>query len=187
MDLPWGDERTRKFVTNVGLITSDGPNGPDIMACEWTHHISYTPGLIAIVVKKTAATNANIKKTKEFGVNLTSTEQMVMSSIAGGSTGKDIDKIAALKELGFSFYNAKKIKTVMVEGAALNIECTLVNEIELHTHTMFIGEVVETHLSGKASLAFHGGKYWKLSEQLPKPSDKERDHMTKVIEKHTKK
>jgi hypothetical protein len=32
MDLLWNDRRTRQFVTNVGLITSDGPLGPNIMA-----------------------------------------------------------------------------------------------------------------------------------------------------------
>jgi hypothetical protein len=29
MDIPWGSEPARKFATNVGLITTDGPNGPD--------------------------------------------------------------------------------------------------------------------------------------------------------------
>jgi hypothetical protein len=37
MDLLWNDRRTRQFVTNVGLITSDGPLGTNIMAAEWTH------------------------------------------------------------------------------------------------------------------------------------------------------
>ena len=50
MDLPWGDDCSKKFVTNVGLITSDGPHGPNIMACEWTHHVSYSPGLIAVCI-----------------------------------------------------------------------------------------------------------------------------------------
>ena len=32
MDLSWNDRRTRQFLTNVGLITSDGPYGPNVMA-----------------------------------------------------------------------------------------------------------------------------------------------------------
>ena len=32
MDLAWNDRRTRQFITNVGLITSNGPAGLDIMA-----------------------------------------------------------------------------------------------------------------------------------------------------------
>jgi flavin reductase (DIM6/NTAB) family NADH-FMN oxidoreductase RutF len=48
MDLQWNDRRTRQFLTNVGLITTNGPLGPDIMAAEWTHHISYSPSLISV-------------------------------------------------------------------------------------------------------------------------------------------
>ncbi len=51
MNLPWGDEKSNKFVTNVGLITSNGPYGHNIMAAEWTHHISYNPGLIAVCIQ----------------------------------------------------------------------------------------------------------------------------------------
>ena len=87
MDLPWNDERSNKFITNVGLITSDGPSGADVMACEWTHHLSYSLGLIAVCIGPEKTTHENIKQTKEFGVNLCSTDQSIMSSIAGGYTG----------------------------------------------------------------------------------------------------
>ena len=71
MEIPWGSEAAKKFVTNVGLITSNGPYGHNIMAAEWTHHVSYNPGLIAVCIRPTAATNANITKTKKFGRNRT--------------------------------------------------------------------------------------------------------------------
>ena len=32
MDLVWGDEKTRQFITNVGLVTTSGPFGHNIMA-----------------------------------------------------------------------------------------------------------------------------------------------------------
>ena len=56
MDLPWGDEKTVQFITNVGLITSNGPFGDDIMSAEWTHHVSYSPGLISVCIGKSKAT-----------------------------------------------------------------------------------------------------------------------------------
>ena len=119
MDLPWGDEISNKFITNVGLITSDGPFGADVMACEWTHHISYSPGLIAVCIGQNKATHENINQTKEFGVNLCSTEQSIMSSVAGGYTGSRYNKMNALKELGFEFYEGKKIRGCHDKGGAL--------------------------------------------------------------------
>ena len=187
MDLPWNDERSNKFITNVGLITSDGPFGADVMACEWTHHISYSPGLIAVCISPNKATYENIKQTKEFGVNLCSTEQSIMSSIAGGYTGSMYNKINALKELGFEFYVGKKIRVAMIKGAAVNIECILSKQITLGDHITLVGEVIEaSNNSDKVPLAYHGGRYFILNTNVAKPSQEERERIRKVVEKHKK-
>ena len=187
MNLPWGEERTKQFVTNVGLITSNGPYGDDIMACEWTHHISYEPGLVAVCIRPNDATHDNIGKSREFGVSLCAQDQNVVSSVAGGSSGKGTNKINALKELGFKFFKAKKINVLMVEGAALNAECKLFKSIELGDHTMFVGEVVDAYILGsKIPLVYHGLKYWKFGDQIQKPPQAELDRIKGIVEKHKK-
>lgn len=186
MNLPWGDEKTIKFVTNVGLITSDGPNGPNVQSAEWAHHVSYSPGLIAVCLGMDRTTRENILATKEFGVSLAAAGQNVMASVAGGSHGKDVDKISALKELGFRFYKAKKIKTLMVEGAILNAECKVVQVIELGDHTMFVGEVQEAAAGGKEPLIYHGLNFWKLGESMPQPPESELEKIKKMVEKFRK-
>lgn len=187
MDLPWGEIKTQQFVTNIGLITSNGPNGQNIMTAEWTHHISYSPGLIAVCIKPEDATNKNIKKTKEFGVNIASTEQTSLSSISGGYTGSKFDKIKALKELGFEFYKAKKINVLMVKDAVLNIECKVIKQIPLGDHTMFVGEIQEAFLNkDKTAIAFHKGMYGQVAFNLPKPPQEEREKIAKVLEKYKK-
>ena len=187
MDLPWGDEKTVQFITNVGLITSKGKHGDNIMAAEWTHHISYSPGLIAVCVGHGKATYDNIKETKEFGVNISAIDQNVLASISGGSSGKTVDKIGALKELGFKFYKANKINTLMVEGAVLNIECKLMKEIPLGDHTMFVGEIVEvSYNKNKEPLVYHKGKYLKIGDNIEKPSQDELDRIKKTVEEYKK-
>lgn len=187
MDLPWGDEKTVQFITNVGLITSTGKYGDNIMAAEWTHHISYKPGLIAVCIGHNKATAENIKKTKVFGINLASTEQSILASVSGGSSGKEIDKIKALEELGFKFYKAKKINVLMVQDAVLNIECRLIKKIPLGDHTMFLGEILEASLNKeKTSIAYHQLKYGAVSFNIQKTSDQERQKIKDIIEKHRK-
>ena len=186
MELPWNDPRSNKFVTTVGLITSEGLDGPNIMACEWTHHISYKPGLIAISLGHTKDTVKNIRSSKEFGINLCAADQSILSSIAGGYSGSKYDKVEALKELGFEFYRASKIKTLMVKGASLNAECQLFQEMSFGDHVMFIGEVIDaTHNPEKQPLVYHDGKYWSL-ESAMKPKQEERETIRKVVEKHKK-
>ena len=187
MDLPWNDEKSNQFITNVGLITSDGPFGSNIMACEWTHHISYQPGLIAVSLGDTKVTVENIRRSKEFEGNLCASDQSVISSAAGGYTGSKYDKITTLKEIGFEFYKAKRINALMVKGAALNIECRLYKEITLGDHITYVGEVVDaSNNPDKMPLAYHKGKYWIMKTNLVKPSIEEHQRIKKVVEKYSK-
>jgi flavin reductase (DIM6/NTAB) family NADH-FMN oxidoreductase RutF len=185
MDIPWGSEISNKFITNIGLITTTGPHGQDVMAAEWTHHVSYRPGLIAVSVGPSHATHENIAQTEEFGISICSTDQTVLSSISGGYSAREYDKISALQELGFEFYPAKTIKTLMVKGACANIECRLFKTIPLGDHTMFVGEATEgVSDATKEPLSYHAGKYWKMSMNLPKPSQQEREKIRSILEKY---
>ena len=186
MDLPWGDPRSNKFATSIGLVTSNGPHGHDIMDCEWTHHLSYRPGLIAVSLGPTKATVKNIRASKEFGINLCATDQTIIASVAGGYSGKDYDKINALKDLGFQFHKATSIDVLMVKGASLSVECKLFKEVTFGDHVMLIGEVSEAiHNTDKESLIYNNGKYWSL-QPIAKPNEETRQSIKDILEKHKK-
>ncbi|VVB99585.1 FMN reductase (NADH) RutF [uncultured archaeon] len=191
MDLGYGNEKAGKFVTNVGLVTTDGPNGPNIMAAEWTYYVSWSPALISVHIGGGSvgkATAENITKSKEFGVSIASEGQNVLSSIAGGSSGREVSKIPLLKEMGFAFRPAKKIKVQMPDGAASYAECRLLEAKQLGDHTMFIGEVLEIESdAGKKPLAYSAGKYYHLGEQIHKPAQDVLDRIAALKEKHRKK
>jgi flavin reductase (DIM6/NTAB) family NADH-FMN oxidoreductase RutF len=181
MHLAWNDRRTRQFITNVGLITSNGPAGIDIMAAEWTHHISYSPSLIAINVRGHDATAENIQSSKEFGVNLAAMNQNVVCSVAGRYSGKKIDKISLLKEAGLAiFYTAKNINVLMVQDAAMNAECKLMRQEELGDHIMFVGD------ENIIPLIYHNGRYRKLGEDVSKPSADVLATIEKLVEKYNR-
>ncbi len=187
IELRWADKELKKFITNVGLITSNGPYGLNVMACEWTYKISSNPGLIAISSHPGNISTDNIMKTKEFGVSIAATDQNIFASVAGNYSGKDYDKIKALEELGYKFYKAKKIDTLMVEGSVMNLECKVIHEFHEGDHILFIGEVVEREdHPEKESLAYHKGKYWKIDTKVFKPSEEELAKINKVIEKYKK-
>ncbi len=186
MDISWGSEAHHKFVTNVGLITSNGPHSHNIMAAEWTHMVSYSPGLIMVNIGYRKATLENIRKTKEFGVSIAAADQNIISSISGGSSGRDVDKIETLKELGFEFYKAKKIDVLMVKGAAMNAEMKVIKIEDMGDHAMVLGEVLDLKTTGNEPLAYNKGKYWALDKQVTKPTDAEREKIRKLVEKNKK-
>ena len=186
MKIEWGSESARKFATNVGLTTSNGPHGYNIMATEWTHQLSYEPGLIAVCLRPQHATTVNIRKTKVFGVNICADNHNVVSSVSGNSSGKEVDKIKVLEGLGVKFYKGKNIDVMMVKGAAANFECKVVKEIELGDHIMFVGEVVDISVTDKEPLVLSHGKYWKLTESIQKPPKEVLDKIQKLSEKYKK-
>ncbi len=78
----------------------------------------------------------------------------------------------------------QNIKTLMVKGASLNVECTLYKEITLGDHIMFIGEVIDAiHDPKKQTLVYHDRKYWSL-QSLIKPRPDERKRVREVMEKY---
>ena len=186
MNLQWGDPRTKKFITNVGLVTSNGPHGYNIMACEWTHFVSFAPALITVCIRPNHATQKNILKTKEFGVNLCATDQNVVSSIAGNYSGKSVDKIAFLKELGISFYKAQTIDALMVEGSCLNAECKLIKYVDVGDHPLLIGEMEQIKINDKKPLSYFEGKYHEVGPEIPKPPDATRAKIEKLAKKYSK-
>ena len=187
MDLPWGSEWSKKFVTNVGLITSSDGAEDNIMSSEWTHHVSYSPGIIAVCIKKTNTTHDNVLKTKEFGVSLASQDQNILAYVAGTNSGKDLNKISVLKELGFKFFKAEKINALLVEGASLHLECKVWKSIELPERTIFLGLVVERHsVPDKTSLIYHSNKFWKFGQEIEKPSEQEMKKINEAVEKNKK-
>ncbi|MBI3443726.1 flavin reductase family protein [Candidatus Woesebacteria bacterium] len=177
---------TRQFVTNVGLITSNGPYGHNVMACEWTHHISYTPFLILVCIGPNKATFTNIKESKEFGVNIAASDQNSVASIVGNNSGKTVDKIKVLEELGLIFYGASKIDTLMIEGAAMNAECKLIKFVEIGDHPLFIGEALTMVEVEKKPLIYHDGKYWMHGDQIKKPDEEVLAQFADVIRKFKK-
>ena len=190
MDLLWNDRRTRQFVTNVGLITSDGPFGPNIMAAEWTHHISYSPSLIAANIRGHDTTAQNIKESKEFGISIAAENQNLICSIVGKYKGIHVDKITILNDAGIAaFYNAKRItkEVPMLVGAAMNAECKLVKQEELGDHIMFVGEVIEISADENIRpLLYHNGRYWRLGEALIKPQPDILIRIEELAQKHNR-
>ncbi len=157
------------------------------MAAEWTYLVSYAPAHILISIGPTKTTAENIQKTKKFGVSIASEKQNGVASVAGGSAGREFDKIAALKEMGVTFSKAKNIDVLLVEGSSLMAECEVVETIQAGDKTLFLGKVLTAHTTSEKPLAYHQNKYWKMDTLIEKPSDGERAKMNTIIQKHSKK
>jgi flavin reductase (DIM6/NTAB) family NADH-FMN oxidoreductase RutF len=154
----------RYFATGVGLVTSTGSQGTNVMAVEWTLHISYEPMLIAIFIHEGSSTYANIMETKEFGVNMSSDEQAALVNIAGSYSRKEINKLGISM---FKTYPGHRIKAPMIKGCVINAECIVISNHKIGDHVAIIGEVIDARFDGKKSpLIYHRGAYRKLGKKI---------------------
>lgn len=153
----------RAFTTGCAFITTEGPNGPNVMAAEWTFNVSYHPFLILVSVDPANMTHNLIRESKEFGVNLVAEDQVAAMAFAGHFSKADTDKLSS--EL-FETVPAKRIRVPMIRGSLLAAECRLVEEIPLGDHTGFLGEVVEFTLNQDARplVLHHGSRH--LGERI---------------------
>jgi flavin reductase (DIM6/NTAB) family NADH-FMN oxidoreductase RutF len=161
LNLRIAEKAQRYFTTGISLVTSSGPHGQNVMAAEWTMQISYKPILIAVFIHEDSATFENIKKTKEFGINVSTEEQTMQANIAGGYSRREIDK---LKVKGiFEFSPSRKIKSSMIAGCIVNAECKLVTMKKLGDHIMVVGKAVTiSYDETKKPLIYHSGRYFRI-------------------------
>jgi len=159
------DNAQRHFVTGVSMITSNGSLGKNVMAAEWTMQISYEPILIAVFLHESSFTLKNIRKTKEFGVNVASDEQSSLVNIAGGYSGAEIDKIKVRNS--FRFLKSKYVKAPIIAGCIINAECKLFVMKKMGDHVMVVGKVVDMiYNKTKKPLLYHTGRYYQIGSLI---------------------
>lgn len=116
----------------------------NFMALDWLTRVNYQPAMLGICVNRAHASNAAIRETGEFSVNIPTVGMVAVTDYCGVVSGNRDDK-SALFEV---FYGELKSAPLIAE-CPLNIECRLVQSVDLPTNTFFIGEIVNIYSEEK--------------------------------------
>lgn len=170
MDSTNAQQAQRLFVTGLSLITSHGPHGENVMAAEWTMQISYEPMLIAVFIHEGSSTLENIKKTRQFGVNVASEEQATLVSIAGGYSKKEVDKLKVHNSFQIQ---SNKRHPPLIAGCIVNAECKVSTIKKIGDHTMVVGKVISIRYDKtKKPLVYHSNRYFRIGHMVEPVRDK---------------
>ncbi len=112
----------------------------NFMALDWLTRVNYQPAMLGICVNRGHASNGAVRKTGEFSINVPSVDLVAETDYCGIVSGNAVDK-SRLFEV---FYGELK-QAPLIVSCPLNIECRLVQSVELPTNTFFIGEIVNIH------------------------------------------
>lgn len=151
---------------------------PNIITVAWAGTICSDPVMLSISVRKERYSHRIISETKEFVVNLTTKDLCRATDYCGVRSGRDVDKF---KEMNLTPQKSSKINAPAIAESPVNIECKVVNVIELGSHDMFIAKVEVVHVDEKLLddkgrlrledanlLAYSHGEYFELGEKIGK-------------------
>ena len=69
----------------------------------------------------------------------------------------------------------------------MNAEMKLIKHVPLGDHDMFVGEAIEISIDENLKpLSYNMGKYWKVGDNIQKPSQEVLDKINRLYEKYRK-
>lgn len=100
--------------------------------------MSMQPPLVYISSMKAHFTNAGIKQSGYFSINVPSATLMKETDYCGLVSGRDADKSKV-----FTAFYGKEKRAPMIRECPVNAVCKVVKTVELPINEVFIGEVIE--------------------------------------------
>jgi flavin reductase (DIM6/NTAB) family NADH-FMN oxidoreductase RutF len=124
----------------VWVVGSYDPDGrPNIMVVSWGGICCSDPPCVAISLRKTRLTHANIVGQRAFTVNIPPREHLAATDYLGSVSGRSADKFSAT---GLSAVKSELVHAPLVREFPLNLECRLLQAVDLGSHTQFIGQII---------------------------------------------
>ena len=123
--------------------------------------ISDDPPLLVIGIQDKNFSREVIQQSGEFVVNVCSQNQLHAVDKSRDMSGRNVeDKFVAL---GLDTLPAKHVQAPLVAGCHANVECKLVNSMEVEGLCLFVGKAVAAHLDDQvAPVARLAGKTFRL-------------------------
>ncbi len=148
---------------------------PNLITLAWAGTLCSIPPTIGISINPLRHSHAIVDRSKEFVVNIPAVSQQDIVTFCGVESGRDHDKFAHLR---LTAGKAENLRYAPIIGEfAVNIECVVISQLSLGSHTLFIGEVKATQVSsnvldrdGKISvrltnpLAYAASRYYALGD-----------------------
>lgn len=130
--------------TPAFLIGASVDGKPNFMAAAWSGVVNSDPPMISVAIRPSRYTHRGISQNSAFSVNVPSVALTRETDYCGIRSGSKVDKVAVCR---FKVFYGKLDTAPLIEQCPINLECRVVQTLELGSHTLFIGRVEETHLS----------------------------------------
>ena len=127
--------------------------------------LTVDPRLLVIGIQADNFSREVIQKSREFVVNVCSQNQLHAVDKSRDMSGRNVeDKFVAL---GLETLPAKHVEAPLVAGCHANVECKLVNTMELEGLYLFVGQALASYINDQVQpVGRLAGKTFRLNEPI---------------------
>jgi flavin reductase (DIM6/NTAB) family NADH-FMN oxidoreductase RutF len=143
------------------------------MTVAWAGIACGTPPMLSAALRQSRHTLKGVRQNMTFSVNIPSADIVKETDYCGIVSGAEADKV---KDCRFKVFYGALNNAPLIEQCPINLECEVAHILDLGSHALVIGKIVETHVSedcltnGKPDIrkirpfAFATGKYFAMGE-----------------------
>ena len=145
----------KKVNLNPGITTFPMPaavisvgvgDKANLITLAYVGKVCLKPPIIAISIQPRRYSYHLIEEHHEFVINYPTSDQLREMDYCGTRSGKNVNK---WEDLGLNKEVGKVVKVPLVKEFPWNMECKVINRLELGSHVCYFGEVVAVHSDEK--------------------------------------
>jgi len=124
------------------LVGANINEKPNFMTAAWCAIAAQKPPAVSVAIRKERYTLEGVRENGTFSINVPSTDMVKKTDYCGVYSGKKNDKSQIFK----TFYGTLTTAP-LIQECPLNLECKVMHYLEVGSHTLVLGEIIETYLS----------------------------------------
>ena len=136
--------KTLLYPTPSVIIGAHVDGKPNFMTAAWCGVVNSNPPMLSVAIQPRRHTHKGVTQNSTFSINIPGVDLVKEADYCGIASGAKVDKAAIC---GFKLFYGKLDNAPLIEQCPVNLECTVVHTLKLGSHTLFIGQVEETHIS----------------------------------------
>jgi flavin reductase (DIM6/NTAB) family NADH-FMN oxidoreductase RutF len=133
---------TLLFPMPAVLVGAEVDGKANFMTVAWCGIAAQTPPAITVAIRQQRHTLKGIAEHRNFSVNIPSANMAKKVDYCGIYSGKNRDKSAV-----FTTFNGKLAGAPLIAECPINLECQVIHQLDLGSHSLIVGEIVETHVA----------------------------------------
>jgi flavin reductase (DIM6/NTAB) family NADH-FMN oxidoreductase RutF len=126
------------------LVGANVDGKPDFAAVAWAGVAAGSPPSVAIGLQPHRYSLKGIYQNRTFSVNVPSANLVKETDYCGLVSGEDTDKV---KDCKFKVFYGNLNTAPLIEQCPINLECEVSHLLNLGSHILVVGKVMETYFS----------------------------------------